>query len=479
MSNEPIHPKAHSKKHVARLERERQQTRIAMYAFVGILTAVVALLVYGFLDVNFFQLNKPVAKVNDVEIPASEFEERVRMQRSQMLSTYTTYMQYQQFGMDFSQQLQQIQTYLDTPGSIGKVIVDQLVNEEILRQEAAKRGITVSDAEVEKTMQDDFGYYPNGSPTPTVTPTEFLTPELPAEVFDIVTKTPLTSPTPESTATLLPTLTIDPATTGTVEATVTAPPTATSTPLPTATATAAPTLTVTAGPPPTATPTATPYTLEGFQDVYATQIATFGKFGMDEADYRRLVVTRLLQKKLEDQVITDVKATQEQVWARHILVADGTVAMTIIDKLKVGGDFGDLAKEFSIDTGSAANGGDLGWFGTGRMVPEFDAAVFALEKPGDFTQEPVKSQFGYHIIQLIAKRDVPRTESELQTARDEAFNKWLTDLRKNYTIETYDSFWKQREPQEPSFITMATEIAETSIAAETATFVAQPTATPE
>ncbi|MCZ2122226.1 MAG: peptidyl-prolyl cis-trans isomerase [Anaerolineales bacterium] len=199
---------------------------------------------------------------------------------------------------------------------------------------------------------------------------------------------------------------------------------------------------------------------------------------MSEADYRKFIETRLLQKKLEDAVIKDVVTTKEEVWARHILVADATLAVTIIEKLKAGEDFGELAKQYSTDTGSAVNGGDLGWFSSGMMVPEFETAAFALEKSGDITQEPVKSQFGYHIIQLIAKREILRTKSEIQTAKDEAFAKWIADVRAKYTVEIYDSFWKTREPQEPNFITIATEGAGTAIAAQTATAKAEPTSTP-
>jgi peptidyl-prolyl cis-trans isomerase C len=86
--------------------------------------------------------------------------------------------------------------------------------------------------------------------------------------------------------------------------------------------------------------------------------------------------------------------------ARHILVEKETEARDIIARLKKDpGAFGKLAMEKSKDTGSKGAGGDLGWFDTSRMVPEFGAAVGKLEK-GQFTQEPVKTQFGYHVILL-------------------------------------------------------------------------------
>ena len=86
--------------------------------------------------------------------------------------------------------------------------------------------------------------------------------------------------------------------------------------------------------------------------------------------------------------------------ARHILVEKEADARDIIARLKKEpGAFAKLAAEKSKDAGSKAQGGELGWFDTSRMVPEFGAAVSKLEK-GKFTQEPVKTQFGYHVILL-------------------------------------------------------------------------------
>ncbi len=93
---------------------------------------------------------------------------------------------------------------------------------------------------------------------------------------------------------------------------------------------------------------------------------------------------------------------QVEVRARHILGKTKAEAEAIIKKLNAGAKFEDLAKENSTD-GSAANGGDLGYFTQGQMVPEFEKAAFAL-KPGEYTKEPVKTQFGYHVIQLEDRR---------------------------------------------------------------------------
>lgn len=86
----------------------------------------------------------------------------------------------------------------------------------------------------------------------------------------------------------------------------------------------------------------------------------------------------------------------ERIRASHILVDRFADAAQIIEKLKKGEDFAKLAEQYSTD-GSRRRGGDLGEFGRGMMVREFEKAAFALQV-GQFSQEPVKSQFGFHII---------------------------------------------------------------------------------
>ena len=100
--------------------------------------------------------------------------------------------------------------------------------------------------------------------------------------------------------------------------------------------------------------------------------------------------------------------TPEQTRARHILVRGETLesqtkAEKLLLDLKAGANFEELAKEVSDDPGSAAKGGDLGFFSVGRMVPQFDAAVKELTQPGELSAL-VKTQFGWHIIQLVERR---------------------------------------------------------------------------
>lgn len=102
-----------------------------------------------------------------------------------------------------------------------------------------------------------------------------------------------------------------------------------------------------------------------------------------------------------DKQIADAPAVNE-VRARHILVKTKEEAEAIIKQLEEGGNFEEIAKEKSTD-GAAANGGDLGYFASGQMVPEFEKAAFAIN-PGEFSKEPVETQFGFHVIKVEDKR---------------------------------------------------------------------------
>lgn len=454
MSNESGNkPVPTHKKHVARQQREQQQTRLILYTFFGILGAVILLLVYGWLDSTYLKLNKVVAKVGDSNILVRDFEPRVRLQRQNLMSQFYTYQQYAQFGLDVNSQLQSIQVQLDTPTIIGESVLNTLIDEEIIRQEAEKRGITVSEEEITEAMQSGFNYFPNGTPTPTITPTAFSSPELPADALKILTPT-----LPASTATLQ----VEP-TAG--EGTVTA----------TATVTIVPSATPTAGPTSTPFPTSTPYTEEGFQNTLAEVDTNLAKIGFSESYIRNFFEVQILEKKLREQIVTDIPATETQVRARHILVGDEQTAKDLITRLQAGDDFAELAVQFSTDTGSAVQGGDLGWFGKGAMVAEFEAAAFALENPGDITLEPVASSFGFHIIQLVAKQEIPISADQFQQTQDTEFRAWLDAAREEYSVEIFDSVWQQNVPTEPNFITAATEAAiqqETAQAEQLATFQA-------
>lgn len=115
-------------------------------------------------------------------------------------------------------------------------------------------------------------------------------------------------------------------------------------------------------------------------------------------------VTEAAARKLFDDT-TKAMTPEEEAHARHILVETEDQAKAVVARLKKGEDFAKVAGELSKDPGSGKEGGDLGWFTKDRMVPEFAEAAFKLKK-GEVS-EPVKSQFGWHVIKLEDKRSKP------------------------------------------------------------------------
>ena len=132
----------------------------------------------------------------------------------------------------------------------------------------------------------------------------------------------------------------------------------------------------------------------------------------------------------------------ERVRARHILVPTETEAKTILAEVKKGTDFAELAKQKSKDPGAAAEGGDLGYFSKEQMVPEFSEAAFKLEKGQ--VSEPVKSQFGWHIIKVEDKRSKPVPEFEKVKDQVETYvmrksqGEFIAKLRESAKIERLD-----------------------------------------
>jgi peptidyl-prolyl cis-trans isomerase C len=184
------------------------------------------------------------------------------------------------------------------------------------------------------------------------------------------------------------------------------------------------------------------------------------KDGLDKrGDTRSLLTLSRLQileqagaeHYLQDKKPTDAELQAEyrqqidampktQYHARHILVANQAEAQQILDQLKKGAKFEDLAKKDSIDPGSKNQGGDLGWFSPNNMVKPFADAVMALQK-GQLTQQPVQTQYGWHVIQLLDTRETPVPPFDqvkdrvTQLVQQKKFRAYQDDLLKNAKVE--------------------------------------------
>lgn len=138
-------------------------------------------------------------------------------------------------------------------------------------------------------------------------------------------------------------------------------------------------------------------------------------------------------------------AQEEQVKARHILVATEKEAQEIKDKLAKGEDFAALAKEYSLDDSTKNNGGQLGFFNRGDMTPEFEKAAFSL--PVGEVSAPVKTEYGYHLIKVEEKREAAAPDYEKSKADikeylfnqklQQEYNPWLQEVSADYEIQNF------------------------------------------
>ena len=421
-------PKPASRKHEARLARERRQKKIMMGIVGGILAVVVLLVGFGLLNDLVIKPNRPVAQVGSTKISMEQYEKRVQYERLSYVDTFTSYAAsgYAQF---FQSYLLEMQNALDNYIQFGSDVLDKMINEAVIEAKAEELGITVTEEDIDKELERGFGFFPDGTPTPAAT-VDFApkpTSTLSAQQLAVITITPTPSPIP--TETQEPTPTTDPAAE------------ATATPEPTVMATAEPTAT-------SIPPTATPYTREGFESLYETMMDNINvQFDYTDTDFREYVRALLLNQKVFDYVTKDITREQDMVWARHILVASEEEATYVLDRLNAGEDFGIIAAEVSTDTSNSASGGDLGWFTKGQMVEEFESVAFALEI-GEIS-EPVATDFGYHIIQVLGHEPRELTDEQLDTFKNQVYAKFIEDAKAEMTVKKYD-VWAEIVPSTPS-----------------------------
>ena len=173
-------------------------------------------------------------------------------------------------------------------------------------------------------------------------------------------------------------------------------------------------------------------------DEFKTLMAFQRDRALHNAIFKSSVVDPVSDADIKERYEKEVAATpaEEEVSARHILLKTEDEAKAVIAELDGGKDFAELAKEKSTGP-SAAQGGDLGYFTKGRMVPEFEAVAFTL-KAGEYAKEPVKTQFGWHVIKLEDRRETtpPAFEEVADQVRQLVMRERYGDLIKAARSET-------------------------------------------
>ncbi|OQY48305.1 MAG: hypothetical protein B6242_02800 [Anaerolineaceae bacterium 4572_78] len=395
-SKQPIQ----TKRRIARFQRDEKEKQKATYILGAVLALVVIVLLGGLTYTFLIEPNREVAQIGETTITLQDYQNRVRYERylldEQMLLLQSQFQQFMpslgdqpelksQFEQQFQYQLSQLQSMrLSTDISA----LDSLIEEEIIIRESAQREITVSDEEITQAYNGIAvarkGGYTESQAEETVTARKNATAT--AEQFPptpTITGTEILTPTP-----ILPTPTIN--------------------------------------------------TLEGESlDEALTEWENTMRenTSMTPADLRKIVSRQLMRNKLSDSMGEEIDTTKLQAHARHILVDTEDEVFTVTQRLANGDDFASVAMEFSKDPGSAQDGGDLGWFTKGTMVEEFDNVAFSL--PVGEISEPVQSEFGFHIIEVIAREERPLEGSDLDREKINIFNNWLLE-ESAHAVKSWD-----------------------------------------
>jgi parvulin-like peptidyl-prolyl isomerase len=381
----------------SRAEQEEEVQSLVVRGVMITIGILIAVLVVAFTIDQVVIPNQVVASVNGEGITVAQFREAVNFERNRLTIQLN---QIQSAGIDINQLAQQepYQTWiseLNVPDQLGLRVLNDMIDDVLIRQDADRRNIQVDDETLQEQINTFFGYDPDEvaligvEPTATDVPTE--------------TPTPFVSPTPSPVPTETPTLEAD-ATEEVVE--------------------------------PTLTPQATiarstlsaEEVTENFNENQQNYRDSFSIAGVSsnavDAYFERLAIDSLLADAVfeggDSLLYADV---------RHILVDTEETALEIIDALANGESFADLAAAQSTDTGSGARGGELGLSNVSNYVPEFRDAVTDAEIGA--IVGPVESEFGFHIIQVRSKeeRSGDAVANELETAKQQAFAQYVDSLR--------------------------------------------------
>lgn len=387
-----------SRKQQRMTQAERAQARRITIVVGSVLGFALLLLLAGLLYQFVLLPNSAVAVVGPDRITTRELARRTQYEQdlyqNQLANLINFQQQFDPTGQQgfFTAQIQQLQSLLSDPEGLANQVLERMIDERVILQAAAELGVQVTEAEIDAQINDTLAQSLGGITEPQATAT--------AQALALATPTPTLTPTPTPTATLTTTVAITP------------------------TATPAP------------TPTPVVITQDRLNEVYQEQLKNVRESsGLTEAEFRQLFAVNLLRTKLIEAIGDQMPTTGERVQASHILISVAqdapeeqqqlalAKAISITQRIQAGEDFAELARRYSEDPGSASNGGDLGFFGRGMMVPEFEAAAFGLEI-GQVTAEPVRTQFGYHIIKVTGR-----------DRGDPDFNQWLQDRKLATTIE--------------------------------------------
>ncbi len=372
-------PKELTRKQRSRLARERRMERILKWSIGGVAVLVVGILVYGFVTENVVKARESVATVGETRITTAEFQSRVRFTRMQLGSELQyLYRQQQmldptdqdsQFLLEYLQgQLRDLESQLGAENAviIGDQALEQLIQEELMRQEAQRRGISVSAEDVDVAIEQYFGYDRNP-----VMPTVSLEPTLPATSTE----------------------------------------------------------TVDAGPTATPMPTPTPMTEAEFEQQYENFVRGLKTLKITEKQYRSWVEASLIQEKIREQFTEETPSTADQVTLRYLLFNDQELADEAAARWQAGEEYEALLEDLRADEEISVYGSEVDWLPLEALEDRFDpqVAAFVFEMAVGEISQPMLSESGveYVVFELLGHEERELDDYFRGQLGSDAFQAWL------------------------------------------------------
>jgi len=385
-----------TKKQRTRAEREARLNRWIIAGAVAVGVLVMGILLYGYLAENVFKGRAPVATVNGVPITTADFQARVRHYRI-VLQEQRNYYTAQRMELDptdpsasflleyLNSQIRQLDSMLSETYAmmLGKEVLDRMVQEEIIRQEAARRGIAVSQEEIDRAIEEQFGYDRDAAMAALLTPTVVPTAPVTAETALTATATPMPTPVPK----------------------------------------------------------------EEFDRRYQEYVKTYLKpSGLSEARFRAMVEASLLYDKLQQAMAAELPQTMEQVQIRYFSFSTQEEAGQVAERLGKGEKWEDIAAEIKADEESAAYASDPEWVTKGFLAEQFgeEAASTVWETPAQQYTAPLAGTDGRWYIVQVMGREVRELESWLRSYEEQrVFQEWL---QAQMATVQYSEDWASKVP---------------------------------
>lgn len=419
-----------SRKEVLRDRRYERQTREIRLAVMGVVGLLLLVLLAAIIIEYVVRPNQPVATVNESPISLRDWQDRVRYQRAQFivgledqLAAFQDLALVQQFS-------QQQMALLQQPEVLGELVLEQMIDEELVRQAAAGRGISVTDAEVDERIGEQFNYFGGDMPTPTATATATIEP------------TPSLTPIPTEVITdVVPT----------------------NTPAPTATA----------GPTSTARPSPTVVSEEAFNEEYGSLLERLRDMGVEEETFRQAVIAQILREKLAEELDGDAPVAREAEMASvYVLTSESAeVAEQMLEEIEESDylEVWNLARSQPVsptdEEQERASASESLWRTEEQLVQQYGAAVASaafelpISEPSEVLTQTVQgqgadgaatSQTLYHVIQVSGREERALAETVVESAKQQLVTDYIDAQRQGGLAQiNIDPVWRTRVPNQP------------------------------